>query len=148
MAQPIWSWLYLGVCDGLLFLESWGLVNWSPAFFLYIFLKVWVKTHLFIPFRVSFYLDNFMGTCAFCMWAFIVFLADPQGISLMMLWCSCFFFFLFTFISHLLFRSRICLAIKCSSQNPCVMMQFYFLKFGKRSCTQLNKPSFIKSQGS
>lgn len=37
MAQPIWSWLYLGVCDGLLFLESWGLVNWSPAFFLYIF---------------------------------------------------------------------------------------------------------------
>lgn len=28
------------------------------------------------------------------------------------------------------------------------MMQFYFLKFGKRSFTQLNKPSFIKSQGS
>lgn len=112
------------------------------------FLKVWVKTHLFIPFRVSFYLDNFTGTCAFCMWAFIVFLTDPQGISFMMLWCSCFFFFLFTFISHLLFRSRICLAIKCSSQNHCGMMQFYFLKFGKRSCTRLNKPSFIKNQGS
>lgn len=146
MAQPIWSWLYLDVCKRLLFLESWGLVNWFPAFFLYTFLFE-QKYICYIPFSVSFYLDNFMGTCAFCMWASIIFLLFyEQTLKEFILWCcevtAFSFSFLFYFIFAFSFKDM--LSNKMFFPKPCMMMHFYL--FSKYLGKELNMSYLIESQ--
>lgn len=98
----------------------------------------WVKIYIcYIPFSVSFYLDNFMETCILYVSFYhilVVLLADLKGVYFTMLWCYCFFFFLFSFVSYLHFSSRICLAIKCSSQNLVLWCNFVFLPFEKKCC--------------